>query len=55
MTEVLIMRTDKGFYPIEASGKVSLAQEAKDHGELNDHITSVEDLSGNVLWKRATA
>ena len=49
---VLVMITAHGFYPIEAAPSVPLEQQAKDHGELNDHILSVEDSSGNVLWRR---
>jgi hypothetical protein len=26
--------------------------EAKDHGMLNSHVTSIEDIDGNVLWRK---
>lgn len=55
MKEILIMRTGTHFYPIEASGLRALKDEARDHGERNSHVASVEDSQGNVLWKRETA
>jgi len=50
--EVLIMRTEKGWYPIEASGTKPLKDEAQDHGMLNAHVSSIEDTEGNVLWRK---
>ncbi|NSY48503.1 hypothetical protein [Agrobacterium tumefaciens] len=44
-----IMRTANGFYPIQPSEKCK----PEDHAALNDHLTSIEDLEGNVLWKRS--
>lgn len=49
---ILIMRTDKGFYPIQASGKKPLKDEAQDHGMLNAHITSIENVDGKTLWRK---
>ncbi|MNL55924.1 hypothetical protein D3C87_1793740 [compost metagenome] len=47
---VWIMRTVAcGFYPIQPSDKCK----PEDHGRLNDHVVSIEDLEGNVLWKRS--
>lgn len=47
---VWIMRTaDGGFYPIQPSDKCK----PEDHGMLNDHVVAIEDLEGNVLWKRS--
>lgn len=43
---------DEKFYPVEASGEKTLKQEAEDTGKINDHILSIEDIFGNVLWKR---
>lgn len=43
-----VMRTADGWYPIQPSTRCR----AEDHGKLNDHITSIEDADGNVLWKR---
>jgi hypothetical protein len=43
---------DHHFYFISALPQPSLAQQAKDHGELNEHIVRVEDLLGNALWER---
>lgn len=50
--EMMIMRTAEGFYPIKSSGKKHVKLEAADHGEINNHILSIEDMEGNVLWKR---
>lgn len=49
---ILIMRTKEGWYPIEASGTKQLKDEAPDHAELNSHILCIEDIEGNVLWRR---
>ncbi|WP_205649548.1 hypothetical protein [Agrobacterium sp. CNPSo 2736] len=47
---VWIMKTVAGeFYPIQPSDKCK----PEDHGRLNDHVVSIEDLEGNVLWKRS--
>jgi hypothetical protein len=43
-----IMFTKDGFYPIEPSQNCK----PEDHGNLNPHVIRIEDLSGNVLWKR---
>lgn len=44
------MRTvDGGFYPIQPSDKCK----PEDHGKLNDHVVSIEDVEGHVLWKRS--
>ncbi len=51
----LIMRCLNGFYPIEASGKKPLAEEAADHGKRNAHILRVENLEGDILWQRIAA
>ena len=52
--EILIMRPKAGgFYPIQAVKGTTLAEQAKEHGELNPHIARVEDVAGNVLWERA--
>lgn len=46
---VWIMRTvNGGFYPIQPSDKCK----PEDHGKLNDHVVSIEDVEGHVLWKR---
>jgi len=52
MNRIMLMFTEDGFYPIEALITVPLEQQAKDHGEINDHIIIIEDLVGNVLWER---
>ena len=44
-----IMRTKDGFYPIQPS----VLCKPEDHGRLNDHIMSIEDAEGNVIWRRA--
>jgi hypothetical protein len=52
MTKLLdtcwIMRTKDGWYPIQPSEKCK----PEDHGLLNDHVVSIEDMDGKVLWKR---
>lgn len=46
---VWIMRTvDGGFYPIQPSDKCT----PEDHGKLNGHVVAIEDLAGEVLWRR---
>lgn len=45
---VWIMRTADGFYPIQPS----LLCKPEDHGNLNPHIVSIEDVDGNMIWKR---
>lgn len=50
--KMLIMRAAQGFYPIQASGTRPLAEEAMDHGALNPHIHTIEDIDGNILWRR---
>lgn len=46
---IWIMHTKDGhFYPIQPSEKCT----PEAHGNLNDHVASIEDLNGNVLWKR---
>lgn len=45
---VWIMRTKDGWYPIQPSKRCK----AEDHGILNDHVMSIEDEEGNVLWHR---
>lgn len=49
---LVMITVDGNFYPINAVADVPLEQQAADHGLLNDHITRIEDLSGNVLWTR---
>jgi hypothetical protein len=45
---VWVMRTADGWYPIQPSEKCR----PEDHGNLNDHVISIEDANGNVLWRR---
>lgn len=45
---VWIMKTKDGFYPIQPSDKCK----PEAHGQLNDHVMSIEDVDGNVLWTR---
>lgn len=47
---VWIMMTDGGFYPIQPTDRCK----PEDHGRLNPHVLSIEDLDGNLLWKRET-
>lgn len=49
---VWIMRTRDGhFYPIQPSDRCR----PEDHGRLNDHVTSIEDVDGNTIWRRQDA
>jgi len=48
----LIMRCADGFYFIDSVPDVPLAEQARDHGELNAHILRVELAGGRVLWER---
>ena len=44
-----IMHTiDGGWYPIQPSTKCK----PEDHGRLNNHIASIEDAEGKVIWRR---
>lgn len=45
---VWLMFTVDGFYPIQPSVRCK----PEDHGFLNDHVTRIEDIEGNVLWQR---
>lgn len=46
---IWIMRTvDNNWYPIQPSEKCK----PEDHGRLNNHIVSIEDAAGGVLWQR---
>lgn len=45
---VWIMRTKDHFYPIQPSELCK----PEDHGKLNDHVVSIEDADGRVLWQR---
>lgn len=49
---VLIMRCKDGWYPIEDNADLPLADKAMAHGMRNAHIESIEDIEGNVLWRR---
>jgi hypothetical protein len=42
------MKTAEGWYPIQPSEKCK----PEDHGALNDHVLSIEDANGNVIWTR---
>lgn len=48
---VWIMRTRDGWYPIQPS---TLCK-PEDHGRLNEHVISIEDIAGQVLWERPEA
>lgn len=43
-----LMRTADGFYPIQPSERCR----PEDHGRLNPHVMSIEDMDGKTLWKR---
>lgn len=47
---VWVMRTLDGFYPIQPSDRCR----PEDHGALNPHVVSIEDIEGNVLWDRGS-
>ena len=46
---VWIMHTAEGWYPIQPSSRCR----PEDHAALNDHVVRIEDVEGNVLWRRA--
>lgn len=46
---VWIMITAEGWYPVQPSEKCK----PEDHGDLNDHILSIEDIKGRTIWKRS--
>lgn len=51
--EIMIMRPKAGvWYPIQAVKGKALADQAREHGELNKHLARIEDVNGNVLWRR---
>lgn len=55
MVPVVFIR-DTHFYPVELMeptecGK-TLEQQAADHAELNPGTVRVEDMLGNILWRR---
>lgn len=45
---IWIMHTKDGFYPIQPSDKCK----PEEHGRLNPHVVSIEDIGGKVLWSR---
>jgi hypothetical protein len=46
---IWIMRVANGdWYPIEPSDRCK----PEDHGRINPHVSQIEDMAGNVLWKR---
>lgn len=45
---VWIMKTADGWYPIQPSERCK----PEDHGNMNEHVLSIEDVDGNVLWQR---
>jgi len=46
---VWIMKTaDNMYYPVQPSQNCK----PEDHGKLNPHVISIEDIDGNVLWTR---
>lgn len=49
---MLIIICENGFYPIETVDGIPISQQAKDHGEINNHIMRIEDVEGNILWSR---
>lgn len=51
MKRIWIMLTKDGFYPVEPTKKCK----PEDHGRLNDHVISIQDINGNVLWERKEA
>lgn len=49
---MLLMILQDGWYPVETVEGVPLEKQAKDHGELNDHVMKVTTMDGEILWKR---
>jgi hypothetical protein len=53
MSDQLLIFTYSGhFYSVDAVEGVSLRQQAKDHGKLNDFIEKITDDEGDILWER---
>lgn len=53
--ELMIFFRAEGFYPIQGVIGVPLAKQAKDMAEINPGTLRVEDVCGNVLWRRFDA
>ena len=45
---VWIMKTSDGWYPVQITDRCK----PEIHGEMNDHVMSIEDMDGKVLWQR---
>jgi len=46
---IWIMRTKDGWYPVQPSTRCK----PEDHGRLNDHVVSIEDIDGKTIWQRS--
>lgn len=51
-SDVLIFVRADGWYPVPALPDKPLAEQAADHAGLNPGTLRVEDIDGNVLWRR---
>lgn len=51
LPKIWIMLCADGWYPIQPSDKCK----PEDHGRLNPHVTSIEDVDGNTIWRRCDA
>lgn len=49
---VLIMHCREGWYPIEDHSERTPEEKARVHGMLNGHVQWIEDMDGNVLWRK---
>lgn len=51
---IFLCFAEGGFYPVTALDESvkSYEQQAKDTGEINDHIIRIENANGRVLWER---
>lgn len=50
--ELMIFIRAEGFYPVQGVLGVPLAEQARQHAELNPGTLRVEDLQANVLWRQ---
>lgn len=49
--ELMIFVRAEGFYPVQGVLGIPLAEQARQHAELNPGTLRVEDLQANVLWR----
>lgn len=50
--EVMIFFREGGWYPVQGCLGKPLAAQAADHAGFNPETVRIEDIDGNVLWRR---